>query len=275
MPILINLAHSHLVLTDCNGWLGHNRNKPASLHCPLVVSHFFTGERHCKSQFLTICINGGEGMLRKLSIFAVFASMIGFAVFWILTVPVAISTSALGPHTPDLGNGRTMFQVGGCASCHAIPGQDDKTRLGGGLGLQSPFGTFYVPNISPDLKDGIGAWTEAQFVSALTKGTSSDGRHYYPAFPYPSYQRIKLEDLSDLFAYLRTLPVVQGTVREHDLPFPFNIRRALGVWKLLFLDGEPFKPDPDKPMAWNRGAYLVNGPGHCAECHSSRNFLER
>jgi mono/diheme cytochrome c family protein len=212
-------------------------------------------------------------MLRKLSIFAVFASMIGFAVFWILTMPVAISASALGPHTPDLANGRTMFQVGGCASCHATPGQDNKTRLGGGMGLESPFGTFYVPNISPDLKDGLGAWTEAQFVTALTKGTSPDGRHYYPAFPYPSYQRIKLEDLSDLFAYLRTLPVVQGKVREHDLPFPFNIRRALGVWKLLLLDGEPFKPDPDKPMTWNRGAYLVNGPGHCAECHSSRNFL--
>jgi mono/diheme cytochrome c family protein len=130
-----------------------------------------------------------------------------------------------------------------------------------------------VPNISPDTKDGIGEWTEAQFVTALTKGTSPDDRHYYPAFPYTSYQRIKVEDLRDLFAYVRTLPVVQGKVREHDVPFPFNIRRVLGVWKLLFLDGEPFMPDPDKPVAWNRGAYLVNGLGHCAECHTSRNFL--
>ena len=150
---------------------------------------------------------------------------------------------------------------------------DDKTKLGGGLGLKSPFGTFYVPNISPDKNDGIGQWTEAQFVTAMVKGTSPDGRHYFPAFPYTSYQRMKHEDLRDLFAHLKTLPAVQGKVRDHDVPFPFNIRRTLGGWKLLFLDGEPFKADASKDAAWNRGAYLVNGPGHCAECHSPRNLL--
>ena len=154
-----------------------------------------------------------------------------------------------------------------------MPGQDDKTRLGGGLGLKSPFGTFYVPNISPDPKDGIGSWTEAQFVTAMVKGTSPDGRHYYPAFPYTSYQRMKVDDVRDLFAHIKTLPAVQGHVRDHDLPFPFNIRRTLGGWKFLFLDGKEFAADPSKDAAWNRGAYLVNGPGHCQECHSPRNIL--
>ena len=153
------------------------------------------------------------------------------------------------------------------------PGQEDKTRLGGGLGLKSPFGTFYVPNISPDPNDGIGKWSEADFVTAMLKGTSPDGRHYFPAFPYASYQRMNVDDVRDLFAHLKTLPPVKGKVRDHDVPFPFNVRRTLGGWKFLFLDGKPFAPDASKSAEWNRGAYLVNGPGHCAECHSPRNAL--
>ncbi len=212
-------------------------------------------------------------MLRKLIVAAVIAAVLGGAAFWILTMPKTVSAGALGLHTPDLANGRTMFYAGGCSSCHATPGQDDKTRLGGGLGLKSPFGTFYVPNISSDRADGIGAWSEAAFVTAMTRGSSPDGNHLYPAFPYTSYQRMTFDDVRDLFAYLKTLPAVTGKVRDHDLPFPFSVRRGLGLWKLLYLDGEPFKPDPAKPAAFNRGAYLVEGPGHCAECHSPRNFF--
>jgi mono/diheme cytochrome c family protein len=107
----------------------------------------------------------------------------------------------------------------------------------------------------------------------MWKGTSPAGEHYYPVFPYTSYQRMRMEDLRDLFAYLKTLPPVQGKVRDHDLPIHFKLRRMLGGWKFLFLDGEQFKPDPSKSAQWNRGAYLVNGPGHCAECHSPRNLL--
>ena len=166
-----------------------------------------------------------------------------------------------------------LFFIGGCASCHATPGQKDRSKLGGGMALKSPFGTFYPPNISSDPDNGIGAWSEAQFITAMTKGTSPAGEHLYPAFPYTSYQSMSFRDLRDLFAYLKTLPAVQDTVPEHELGFPFNIRRLIGVWKLLFLDGQPFQPDPSKPDDWNRGAYLVNGPGHCAECHSPRNFL--
>jgi mono/diheme cytochrome c family protein len=198
---------------------------------------------------------------------------IGFAAFWWLTIPAAIPPSALTLHVPNIDNGRTIFFAGGCTSCHATPKDEDRTRLGGGFALNSPFGTFYVPNISPHPRDGIGAWSEAQFVTAMVKGTSPDGRHYYPAFPYTSYQRMHLEDVRDLFAFLKTLAPVEGRVRAHDLPFPFTVRRGLGLWKLLYLDGKPFEPAPAQSAEWNRGAYLVNGPGHCAECHSPRNFI--
>ena len=212
-------------------------------------------------------------MLRKFILVAVAAAVVGLAAFWFLTIPASLPASALGPHTPDLANGKMMFAAGGCASCHAVPKQEDKTRLGGGLALSSPFGTFYVPNISPDKTDGIGNWSEAQFITATVKGTSPAGEHLFPAFPYSSYQHMSFDDLRDLFAYLKTLPPVSGKVRDHAVRFPFNIRRLVGGWKLLFLDGQPFKPDPSQSAQWNRGAYLVNGPGHCAECHSPRNFL--
>jgi len=212
-------------------------------------------------------------MLRKLVIVAGLAAAVVAPAFWYLTIPATIPANAFTPYTGDLANGRTMFLIGGCSSCHAVPEQKDATQLGGGLALHSPFGVFYVPNISSDDKDGIGGWTEAQFVTAMVKGTSPGGEHLYPALPYTSYQRMRIDDLRDLFAYLKTLPAISGKVREHDLPFPFNIRRTLGIWKLLFLDGKAFTPDAAQSAQWNRGAYLVNGPGHCAECHSPRNLL--
>jgi mono/diheme cytochrome c family protein len=212
-------------------------------------------------------------MLRKLIMLGIVGAVVGLAVFWFVTMPGTVPASALPAHTPNLENGKTMYFAGGCASCHVTPQQDDKTRLGGGLGLKSPFGTFYAPNISSHRTDGIGAWTEAQFVTAMTKGTSPRGTHYFPAFPYGSYQRMRHEDVRDLFAYLKTMPAVEQKNREHDVPFPFNVRRLVGGWKFLFLDGEPFRPDPSQSAQWNRGAYLVNGPGHCAECHSPRNLL--
>ena len=212
-------------------------------------------------------------MLRKLLLLALGAAVVGAAVFWVVTIPATVPASALGAHTPNAANGREMFYAGGCAACHATPGQDDKLKLGGGLGLKSPFGTFYVPNISPDPNDGIGRWSEADFVTAVMKGTSPSGTHYFPAFPYTSYQHARVNDVRDLFAYLKTLPPVAGKVRDHDLPFPFNIRRNVGVWKFLFMDGKPFVADASRSAHWYRGAYLVNSFGHCAECHSPRNFL--
>jgi mono/diheme cytochrome c family protein len=212
-------------------------------------------------------------LLRKWFILGVVAVAAGFSIFFIVTRAQAVPESALGPHTPNLENGRTMFLAGNCGSCHASPDQEDQTRLGGGLALKSSFGTFYPPNISSDENDGIGGWTEADFVTAMVKGTSPDGWHLYPAFPYTSFQYMTFGDIRDLFAYLKTLPAVPGVVEENDLPLHYKIRRTLGIWKLLNLDGMPFRPDPTKSAQWNRGAYLVNGPAHCAECHSPRNFL--
>jgi len=213
-------------------------------------------------------------MLRKLLLLAVVAGIAGLGIFWWLTVPAVVAASALSPHTPNLANGLTTFNAGGCSSCHAVPNQPDRLKLGGGLSMAAPFGmTFHVPNISPDPKDGIGRWSEADFVTAVLKGTSPSGAHYFPAFPYASYQHAKVEDVRDLFAYLKTLAPVSGKPPGHDVPFPFNIRRTLGGWKFLFLDGKPFVADASRSAQWNRGAYLVNGLGHCAECHSPRNLL--
>jgi mono/diheme cytochrome c family protein len=215
--------------------------------------------------------------MRKALVGLIALAVFGVLGFLALTSPSAYrviraeAPAPSGNRSPSLENGRIMFFAGGCTSCHATPNQDDKLRLGGGYALKSPFGTFHVPNISPHKQDGIGSWSAADFIRAMHEGTSPDGRHYYPAFPYTSYQRMSADDLSDLFGFMMTLAPVEGRAPDHDLPFPFNIRRGVGLWKLAYLDGETFKPDPSKSAGWNRGAYLVNGPGHCAECHSERN----
>src|SRR6185437_16194816 len=158
-------------------------------------------------------------MLRRLIVVIVVLGVVVAAAFWLLTIPATVPASALPPHTADVANGKELFAAGGCASCHAIPKQPDKTRLGGGLALVTPFGTFHAPNISPDNNDGIGRWNEAQFITALTKGVSPDGAHYYPAFPYTTYAHAKPDDLRDLFAYLKTLPPVAGKAPGHELSF--------------------------------------------------------
>ena len=172
----------------------------------------------------------------------------------------------------DAGAGRLVFYAGGCESCHKSPGQDDPLKLGGGLELKTPFGSFYPPNISPDLADGIGAWRPVDLANALLSGVSPSGQHFYPAFPYTSYQRMAPKDVADLAAFLRTLPPVTGKAPAHALAFPFSIRRAVGLWKLLYFDNASLRPDPSQSEQWNRGRYLVEGPGHCGECHTPRNF---
>jgi len=216
-------------------------------------------------------------MRKAVVAFGVLA-VLGALGFFALTSPStyrmlrAQAATSLDGYKPNPDNGRVLFFAGGCTSCHATPNQDDKLRLGGGYALKSPFGTFHVPNISPHKQDGIGSWSTEDFIRAMREGTSPDGKNLYPAFPYTSYQRMSREDLADLFAFMLTLPAVEGKTPPHELPFPFNIRRGVGLWKVAFLDGKPFAPDRSKSDSWNRGAYLVNGPGHCAECHSERNF---
>ena len=172
-----------------------------------------------------------------------------------------------------MDNGRLMFFAGGCASCHAAPGSDDKLALAGGVRLESPFGAFIGPNISPHREDGIGGWSDLDFLNAMLRGVSPEGGHYYPAFPYTSYQRMRVTDLLDLKAFLDTLQPVAGRAPDHEVGFPFNIRRGLGLWKRLYLDGEPFVADPAASDQVNRGAYLSEGPGHCGECHTPRDAI--
>jgi len=210
--------------------------------------------------------------LKKIFVALVGLGIVGLAVFWVVTIPSTLQASVLvADYKPDLANGETIFTIGGCVSCHKTEGQDDRLKLGGGHKLQSPFGAFYAPNISPDPKEGIGAWSELEFANAMLRGVGREGEHLFPSLPYGSYQHMKVSDIRDLYAYLKTLPAVQDVSKPHEIPFPFNIRRLLGGWKLLFIDQKPFVPDPTKSEAWNRGAYLVEGPGHCAECHSPRN----
>jgi mono/diheme cytochrome c family protein len=212
-------------------------------------------------------------MPRRILLVVILALAAAAGLFWWLTAAPVISAVTVPAHTADLANGQATFNAGGCASCHAVPGQPDRLRLGGGLAIPSPFGTFYAPNISPDVADGIGRWTEVEFLRAVTEGISPAGYHYFPAFPYTSYQHAKPEDIRDLFAYLKTLEPVSGKVGDHDVPFPYNIRRNIGIWKLLFMERKPFTPDGTRSASWNRGAYLVASLGHCAECHSPRNLL--
>src|SRR3954454_22788196 len=210
---------------------------------------------------------------RILLLIVILAGAVGSALYWWLTAAPLMSAVNAPPHPADVANGQTVFNAGGCSSCHAVPGQPDRLKLGGGLAIRSPFGAFYAPNISPDPTDGIGRWTEAEFARAVMRGISPAAYHYFPAFPYTSYQHAKPEDIRDLFAYLKTLEPLSGKTSDHDVPFPFNIRRNIGIWKMLFMDNKPYTPDPNRSAKWNRGAYLVGSLGHCAECHSPRNFL--
>ena len=213
-------------------------------------------------------------MMRKLLAVLVVLAIVGFGAFWFLSAPRTFAATDLPDHAPDLANGEYMFWAGGCASCHAAPGAtgDDLLRLGGGRVIRSDFGDFQVPNISPDTATGIGGWSTLDMVNAMKRGVAPDGGHLYPAFPYTSYQRMTFEDIIDLKAFLDTLPAVDNAVAETALAFPFNIRRGIGLWQLLYVDGETFVPDPNASEAVNRGAYLTEGPGHCAQCHSPRGF---
>src|SRR5947209_12619160 len=133
---------------------------------------------------------GRRRSMRRAMLALLVLVVLGPGVFWIVTMPSRVSADALQAYMPDLANGKTMFHAGGCNSCHAIPDEEDRTKLGGGMELKSAYGSFYAPNISPHPRDGIGAWSEADFVSAMWKGTSPNGRHYFPAFPYTSYRHM-------------------------------------------------------------------------------------
>ncbi len=196
------------------------------------------------------------------------------ALAWLVTRPNTITDEVLPKHDPNVAAGERIFWAGGCASCHAglvdnrRAGGEDKLLLGGGLELDTPFGLFRVPNISSHQADGIGAWSMVDFVNAMQRGVSPSGKHYYPAFPYTSYARMPVTDVMDLKAYLDTLPPVAGRAPPHELSFPYNIRRGLGLWKRRYLSADPVVPSDD-PLA-EAGRVLAEGAGHCGECHTGR-----
>lgn len=214
------------------------------------------------------------GLIRKLAGAVIVLGGLGAAGFWYISAPQRLSAeqvAALG--TGDATRGERMFWAGGCTSCHARPKSEGPARLelAGGVELKTQFGTFVAPNISQDKADGIGAWSLEDFANAMLKGVSPLGEHFYPAFPYTSYARMKLADIADLHAFLVTLPAVAGKARGHSLGFPFNVRRGLGLWKLLNLSPDAVIALPEgTPEPVLAGRYLVEGPGHCGECHSPR-----
>ena len=202
---------------------------------------------------------------------------IAFAAFWLLTIPQRLPDNAIAAPTRGVAaRGERIFWAGGCASCHAATGAKgpDRFRLGGGAPLKTPFGNFHAPNISPDPVNGIGAWSIVDFANAMQRGVDPDGRHLYPAFPYAAYQRMTKGDIADLFAFLKTLPPVATAAPENGLGFPYNIRRGIGLWKRAFMAdaGWVITLPRGQPAAVNLGQYLVEGPGHCGECHTPRRF---
>jgi len=183
-----------------------------------------------------------------------------------------IAASAAGEGPPSAARGEAVLRAAGGCTCHTNhPGEGDAApELAGGRPLETPFGTFYGTNITPHRETGIGGWSADDFVRAMTEGLAPDGSHYFPVFPYPSFASMTRRDLLDLWAHLQSRPAVERENRPPDALPPFRWRISVAGWKALHFDPEAFEPAPSKSEAWNRGAYLVTGPGHCGECHTPR-----
>ncbi len=209
-------------------------------------------------------------MIRWAIRLAVLGLLCAGAVLW-FTRAVPVDAARFAGLTGDAEAGAAVYWAGGCASCHTGDGSEDKLVLSGGKRFVTPFGTFVAPNVSPDPIYGIGEWSLTDFASALLNGTSPDGKHYYPAFPYGTYTRMTDQDVADLWVFMQGLPSADVASAPHELGFPFNIRASLGPWKVLFLDQDWVRPAATPEI--ERGRYLVEALGHCAECHTPRNLM--
>ena len=190
----------------------------------------------------------------------------GLTATGLLTQPIPDNT----PNAPQLRQGQYLTVVGDCMSCHLRPGG---APLAGGLGLNTPFGVIYSANITSDRDTGIGSWTSDQFYHAMHDGHGAHGENLYPALPYPWFTHASRADDDAMLAYLKTTPAVRYTPPGNRLPFPLNIRFMIKGWNFLFFKPADFKPAPDQSAEWNRGAYIVNGLGHCGACHTPKNML--
>jgi mono/diheme cytochrome c family protein len=185
-------------------------------------------------------------------------------------VVAAASAHADSQSFPRVERGRQLATIGDCAACHTAPGG---RPFAGGVAIQTPFGTLVTPNITPNRETGIGAWTDAEFIRAMRTGIAPDGRHLYPAFPYPDYTKETNADLLAIRSYLNTIEPVHNAVAVNQLPFPFDVRASMRVWNAMFFAPGAYKPNQAKSAEWNRGAYLVEGLAHCGTCHTPKNML--
>jgi mono/diheme cytochrome c family protein len=195
----------------------------------------------------------------------------GLLIFWVASTPYPFVAADVPAHTANLENGKLLYNIGGCISCHAS--EADAAVPAGGKPLITPIGVLYPPNLTPDPETGLGKWSNVDFVNAMQKGLSPEGSHLIPAFPYTSYAHMKVEDVLDIKAYLDSLPPVRNTTKPNEVLALPVVRRGLGIWKLIGLDESQFVEDAGQTASWNRGAYLVNGPGHCSECHTPRTIF--
>jgi len=200
----------------------------------------------------------------------------GLLVFGMLTRVHPLSATDIPVHTANIENGKLLYNAGGCISCHAPgPGVQNVAAdvPAGGKPMKTPIGMLYPPNLTPDPETGLGNWTETDFVNAMQKGISPGGEHLIPAFPYTSYAHMKMTDVLDIKAYLATLSSVKNPPKPHEIIAATVLRRGIGLWKYVGFDETSWTPDPAKSESWNRGSYLVNGPGHCNECHTPRTIF--
>lgn len=195
---------------------------------------------------------------------------------WVLNTVLFIgllAASAWGQQaSPNVERGKAIFHATGGCGCHT----DVKNKgsfMAGGRPIATPFGNVYATNITPDPETGIGSWSDADFIKAMTQGTGPDGKHYFPVFPYTSFTRMTRQDLLALWTYLRSIPPVRRANRANTLRFPLGWRGGLWGWKWLYLQTDPFQPDATQSAEWNRGAYLVHAQAHCGECHTPRNVM--
>jgi mono/diheme cytochrome c family protein len=193
-----------------------------------------------------------------------------------LGIALFVATSAgAGDSDPQeftqIERGRYLAVLSDCASCHTVPGSHQP--FAGGRAIETPFGNILAPNITPDPETGIGSWSDDAFDAAIRKGLRRNGSRLYPAMPYTAYTKMSREDVLAIRAYLNTVTPVRNAVDANALPFPFNIRASMRVWNMLYFNQGDYKPDAKKPAEWNRGAFLVDGPGHCGACHTPKTFL--
>ncbi len=220
-----------------------------------------------------------QGFARSRSLLLVAA-----VIFFIVAVAAFLRADDAGPDVDEeifnpgssadreaqVERGKYLALAGNCASCHTTGSGE---FMAGGLAFDTPFGTVYSTNITPDAETGIGTWTGRQFLDSMRRGVRPNGEHLYPVFPYTAFTKVTDEDIAALFAYFKSIPAIRMTVPDNDLAFPFSQRGLMSIWKAMFFDAGVYQPDDSESPEWNRGAYLVEALAHCSACHSPRNLL--